>query len=64
MFRLLLVLVEYLLFGGIVSLWTMVDPEFADKIEELEHIAIFGFDGTFALNVCHNHYFNKLYTNN
>ena len=23
----------------------MVDPEFADKIEDLEHIAIFGFDG-------------------
>lgn len=26
----------------------MVDPEFADKIEELEHIAIFGFDGIYS----------------
>lgn len=32
------------------SLWTMADPDIVDKIEELQHIAIFGFDGIHFTN--------------
>lgn len=36
----------------------MVDPEFVDKIEDLEHIAIFGFDGIQHLNLQSSHFFS------